>query len=91
MRKKYTFTFLNTFVFGLYNTPQNSFDLASWNGGSTFSNVYQNINPASYPLENRILISKIDFPDDISIKSDLVSYRYKKYLFKSRCINFRLW
>ena len=75
--------FLNTFVFGLYNTPQNSFDLASWNGGSTFSNVYQNINPASYPLENRILISKIDFPDDISIKSVLVTYKYKKYLFKA--------
>ena len=84
MRKKIILLlFLNTFIFGLYNTPQNSFDLASWNGGSTFSNVYQNINPASYPLENRILISKIDFPDDISIKSVLVSYRYKKYLFKA--------
>ena len=64
MKNLFNLYFFFNLVFGLgfIESPQNSINLARWNGGSASSNIYHQLNPAALPIFNVVSFSNITLP-----------------------------
>ncbi|MAJ43366.1 MAG: hypothetical protein CMF96_01295 [Candidatus Marinimicrobia bacterium] len=84
MKNLFNLYFLFNLVFGsgFIESPQNSINLARWNGGSASSNIYHQLNPAALPIFNVVSFSNIQIPGDISLNSIFISQNFKNYLIK---------